>query len=212
MPGFNAAFAAGVFVAELATWFLLLVMFRQTRKTSVLVLANAYLFSADDGGGLHAVTFPGQSCRPCRDGLVADHLLVTTPGSRGFACSPSQPSSSRPGARPCRSLRCAAARSPAPPPAPHGGVRPRPDRGADDDRRPPADARGRAVLEPERRDQFRRRRPHRAWRRADPAGDEGAQRAPSSCGSRWRWRRSASATCSRPSAAGATRSAGTPAG
>ena len=46
MPGFNAAFAAGVFVAELATSFLLLIRFRQTLKASVLLLANAYLFSA----------------------------------------------------------------------------------------------------------------------------------------------------------------------
>ena len=46
MPGFNAAFSAGVFVAELATSFLLLIRFRQTLKVSVLLLANAYLFSA----------------------------------------------------------------------------------------------------------------------------------------------------------------------
>lgn len=46
MPGFNAAFAAGVFVAELATSFLLFIRFRQTLKAAVLLLANAYLFSA----------------------------------------------------------------------------------------------------------------------------------------------------------------------
>ena len=46
MPGFNAAFAGGVFVAELATSFLLLVLLRQTLRPSVLLLANAYLYSA----------------------------------------------------------------------------------------------------------------------------------------------------------------------
>src|SRR5690242_9451170 len=46
MPGFNAAFAAGVFVAELATSFLLLVVLRQTARPSILLLANAYLYSA----------------------------------------------------------------------------------------------------------------------------------------------------------------------
>jgi len=30
MPGFNAAFGAGVFVADLATCFLLLILFRQS--------------------------------------------------------------------------------------------------------------------------------------------------------------------------------------
>jgi PAS domain S-box-containing protein len=46
MPGFNAAFGAGVFVADLATCFLLLILFRQTLQASVLVLASAFLFSA----------------------------------------------------------------------------------------------------------------------------------------------------------------------
>jgi PAS domain S-box-containing protein len=46
MPGFNAAFGAGVFVADLATCFLLLILFRQTLQASVLVLAGAFLFSA----------------------------------------------------------------------------------------------------------------------------------------------------------------------
>ncbi|TMJ31960.1 MAG: PAS domain S-box protein [Alphaproteobacteria bacterium] len=46
MAGFNAAFAAGVFVAELATSFLLLVVLRQTLRPSVLLLATAYLYSA----------------------------------------------------------------------------------------------------------------------------------------------------------------------
>src|SRR5688572_22019585 len=46
MLGFNGAFAAGVFVAELATSFLLLVRFRQTLKGSVLLLGGAYLYSA----------------------------------------------------------------------------------------------------------------------------------------------------------------------
>jgi len=46
LPGFNAAFAAGVCVAELATAFLLLVVLRQTLRPSVLLLAVAYLYSA----------------------------------------------------------------------------------------------------------------------------------------------------------------------
>ena len=58
MPGFNAAFSAGVFVAELATSFLLLIRFRQTLKVSVLLLANAYLFSALMAIA-YLVTYPG---------------------------------------------------------------------------------------------------------------------------------------------------------
>ncbi len=46
LPGFNAAFAAGVFVADLATAFLLLIVFRREAKLSVLLLAAAFLFSA----------------------------------------------------------------------------------------------------------------------------------------------------------------------
>ena len=46
MPGFNSAFGAGVFVTEFATAFLLLVLFRQVPRLSVLLLANAYLYSA----------------------------------------------------------------------------------------------------------------------------------------------------------------------
>ena len=46
LPGFNAAFAAGVFVADLATAFLLLIMFRREATRSVLLLAAAFLFSA----------------------------------------------------------------------------------------------------------------------------------------------------------------------
>jgi PAS domain S-box-containing protein len=46
LPGFNAAFAAGVFVADLATSFLLLVVLRQTLRPSVLLLAVAYLYSS----------------------------------------------------------------------------------------------------------------------------------------------------------------------
>jgi PAS domain S-box-containing protein len=46
MPGFNAFFAGGVFVTEIATAFLLLVILRQTLRPSVLLLANAYLYSA----------------------------------------------------------------------------------------------------------------------------------------------------------------------
>jgi two-component system sensor histidine kinase/response regulator len=46
MPGFNAFFAGGSFVAEIATAFLLLVLLHQTPRLSVLLLANAYLYSA----------------------------------------------------------------------------------------------------------------------------------------------------------------------
>ena len=46
MPGFNAFFAGGSFVAEIATAFLLLVVLHQTPRLSVLLLANAYLYSA----------------------------------------------------------------------------------------------------------------------------------------------------------------------
>jgi PAS domain S-box-containing protein len=46
LPGFNAVFGAALLVTELATSFLLLVLFRQTHRLSVLVLANAYLYSA----------------------------------------------------------------------------------------------------------------------------------------------------------------------
>jgi PAS domain S-box-containing protein len=53
LPGFNAGFAAGVCVAELATSFLLLVVLRQTLRLSVLVLAVAYLYSA-----LMALAYP----------------------------------------------------------------------------------------------------------------------------------------------------------
>ena len=46
MPGFNAFFGGGSFVTEIATAFLLLVLLRQTLRLSVLLLANAYLYSA----------------------------------------------------------------------------------------------------------------------------------------------------------------------
>ena len=46
MPGFNAFFSGGSFVTEIATAFLLLVLLRQTLRLSVLLLANAYLYSA----------------------------------------------------------------------------------------------------------------------------------------------------------------------
>jgi PAS domain S-box-containing protein len=46
LPGFNAFFAAGVFVAELATSYLLLIWFGWVPRWSTLLLAAAYLFSA----------------------------------------------------------------------------------------------------------------------------------------------------------------------
>jgi PAS domain S-box-containing protein len=67
MPGFNAGFAAGVCVAELATSFLLLVMFRQTLRPSVLLLAVAYLYSA-----LMALAYP----MAYPDAIAQGRLLV----------------------------------------------------------------------------------------------------------------------------------------
>ncbi len=62
MPGISAFFAAGVFVTETATAFLLFVRFRDDRTWSLLVLACAYLFS-----GLMAapylLAFPGALLR-----------------------------------------------------------------------------------------------------------------------------------------------------
>jgi len=58
LPGFNAAFGAGVFVADLATGFLLLVLFRQTLSASVLLLAGAFLFSAAMAVA-YGLAFPG---------------------------------------------------------------------------------------------------------------------------------------------------------
>ena len=45
MPGISAFFAAGVFVTELATSFLILVRFRQHPAWSLLPLGCAYLFA-----------------------------------------------------------------------------------------------------------------------------------------------------------------------
>src|SRR6266851_5078559 len=58
LPGFNAAFGAGVLVADLATGFLLLVLFRQTLSVSVLLLAGAFLFSAAMAVA-YGLAFPG---------------------------------------------------------------------------------------------------------------------------------------------------------
>ena len=46
IPGISAFFAAGVFVTELSTSFLLFARFRDARRWSLLVLAAAYLYSA----------------------------------------------------------------------------------------------------------------------------------------------------------------------
>jgi two-component sensor histidine kinase len=46
VPGITAFFAAGVFVTELATAFLLFVRFRESRRCSILLLACACLYSA----------------------------------------------------------------------------------------------------------------------------------------------------------------------
>jgi two-component sensor histidine kinase len=46
LPGINAFFAAGVFVTEFSTTFLLFVRFRESRRWSILLLACAYLYSA----------------------------------------------------------------------------------------------------------------------------------------------------------------------
>jgi PAS domain S-box-containing protein len=58
LAGFNAAFGAGMFVADLATGFLLLVLFRQRLQASVLVLAGAFLFSAGMAVA-YVLAFPG---------------------------------------------------------------------------------------------------------------------------------------------------------
>jgi len=67
LPGFNAVFTGGLFVAELATSFLLLVLLRQTLRPSVLLLAGAYLYSALMALG-YVAAYP--------DAIVADRILV----------------------------------------------------------------------------------------------------------------------------------------
>jgi two-component sensor histidine kinase len=62
IPGFSAFFAAGVFVTETATAFLLFVRFRDDRTWSLLVLACGYLFS----GAMampYLLAFPGALLR-----------------------------------------------------------------------------------------------------------------------------------------------------
>ena len=66
IPGISAFFAAGVFVTELATAFLLLVRFRDARSWSLLLLACAYLYSALMALP-YLLTFPGAILR---DGAV----------------------------------------------------------------------------------------------------------------------------------------------
>lgn len=58
LPGFNAAFGAGMFVADLAAGFLLLVLFRRHLQASVLLLAGAFLYSAAMAVA-YVLAFPG---------------------------------------------------------------------------------------------------------------------------------------------------------
>jgi hypothetical protein len=62
LPGVSAFFAAGVFVTELATAFLLFVRFREMRTLSLLVLACAYLYSSLMALP-YLLTFPGAMLR-----------------------------------------------------------------------------------------------------------------------------------------------------
>ncbi|HEY6027877.1 MAG TPA: MASE4 domain-containing protein, partial [Pseudolabrys sp.] len=62
IPGISAFFAAGVFVTEIATAFLLFVRFREARSWSVLLLAGAYLYSALMALP-YLLTFPGALLR-----------------------------------------------------------------------------------------------------------------------------------------------------
>ena len=62
IPGISAFFAAGVFVTELATAFLLFVRFRDVRSWSLLLLACAYLYSALMALP-YLLTFPGAILR-----------------------------------------------------------------------------------------------------------------------------------------------------
>jgi two-component sensor histidine kinase len=62
IPGISAFFAAGVFVTELATAFLLFVRFRDARAWSLLLLACAYLYSALMALP-YLLTFPGAILR-----------------------------------------------------------------------------------------------------------------------------------------------------
>ena len=62
IPGISAFFAAGVFVTELATAFLLVVRFREVRTWSLLLLACAYLYSSLMALP-YVLTFPGAMLR-----------------------------------------------------------------------------------------------------------------------------------------------------
>src|SRR5882757_1396954 len=57
-PGINGFFSGAVFLADLATSFLLFMRFRETRALYVLVLAGAYLYTATMAVA-YVVTFPG---------------------------------------------------------------------------------------------------------------------------------------------------------
>jgi two-component sensor histidine kinase len=75
IPGLSTFFAAGVFVTELSTGFLLFVRFRERRAASILLLACAYLYS-----GLMAIpyllTFP--------DAILRDTSIVGTAHSTAW--------------------------------------------------------------------------------------------------------------------------------
>ena len=79
VPGFTAFFAAGVFIAEIATSFLLFVRFRATPTWSILVLAAAYLYSASLTVP-YLLTFPGA--------LVTDQSVIGSSRSTAWIFIP----------------------------------------------------------------------------------------------------------------------------
>ena len=75
----DASFAGGSFVAEIATAFLLLVLLRQTPRLSVLLLANAYLYSALMALA-YVLSFPGAIARDRPLAGVVDEVNRYRPG------------------------------------------------------------------------------------------------------------------------------------
>jgi len=76
IPAITPLFGAVVLTTDLSTGFLLLVMFRATGRTSLLVLACAY-FSAGAMATLHVLTFPGV--------LARDSIVIGTSQSAAWS-------------------------------------------------------------------------------------------------------------------------------
>jgi len=76
LPAIVPLFSAGIFVAELATSYLLFVLFDAARRWSLVLLACAYLY-AGLMAVLHVLTFPGA--------LLPDHAVIGTVQSAGWA-------------------------------------------------------------------------------------------------------------------------------